>query len=181
MHDRTRELLQHLDASEEGFRDALAAIPATQHDTRPADDVWSAANVMSHLARTEGQVAAFLQRALQKALVDGLPPAAADAGLVLAAMDGAQILDRSVRLVAPDFAAPDPAMIAAVAQQKLDRARVRARELLVSADGLDTSSVRRPHHVLGELTFEQWIAFVGFHQQRHTAQIHELASKLTAG
>lgn len=179
MHDRTRELLLHLDESEAGFRDALAAILTTQHDIRPADDVWSAANVMSHLVRTEGQVTNFLQRALQKALVDGLPPVVAGAGPVLASMDGAQVVDRTTRLVAPDFASPDLAMTAEVAQRKLERARVRTRELLMSADGLDTSGVRRAHHVLGELTFEQWLAFVGFHQQRHAAQVRELASKLT--
>lgn len=178
MHDRTRELLQHLDESEAGFGGALAAIPSTQHDRRPVDDVWSAANVMSHLARTEGQVTNFLQRALQKALDDGLPSLAVGAGSVLASMDRAQIVDRTTRLVAPDFASPDPAMTAEVAQQKLERVRVRTRELLMSVDGLDTSGVRRAHHVLGELTFEQWLGFVGFHQQRHTAQVRELAGKL---
>jgi hypothetical protein len=34
--------------------------------------------------------------------------------------------------------------------------------------------------VLGELNFEQWIVFVGLHQQRHTAQLHELANKLSS-
>jgi hypothetical protein len=130
MHARTTELLRHLDAALAGLFAALAQVPAERRDMRPPGDGWSAANVLSHLARTAGQVAALLQRALQRALADDALPAAAETGSVLA------------------------------------------------GDGLDTSTLRHAHHVLGELTFEQWIEFVGCHQQRHTAQLRDLAERL---
>lgn len=182
MHARTRELLQHLDAAFAVFRDALAAIPAAQRDARPAPGVWSAANVMSHLARTEGQVAAFLQRALQRALADDALPPASDETPVLATMAVAQqVLDRTTPIAAPDFAQPDAAQTAADALSAFETVRTRTRQVLLAGDGLDTTGLVRAHFALGELTFEQWIAFVGLHQRRHAAQLCELAERLAAG
>ena len=178
MHARTVELLQHLDASARGFLAALAAIPLAQHDCRPGANIWSATNVVSHLARTEGQVAAFLQRALRHALANRSLPIASATGSVLATIDSTMLLDRTTPREAPEFAKPDVAMTAVEALQELERARARLREVLLAGDGLETTSVRRLHHVLGELDFEQWIAFAGFHQQRHAAQLVELANKL---
>ena len=180
MHRRTQELLGHLDRSRRVLLDALATIPADRRDARPAAGGWSAANVLSHLARTEGQVAAFLQRALRTALADDALPPAADESSVLASIDEDRLLDRTTRLVAPDFAAPDPEMPADRALAELERARERARQVLLAGDGRDTSSLRRAHHVLGELTFEQWLAFVGLHMQRHAAQLVELGERLAA-
>lgn len=182
MHPRTHELLQHLDAASAAFRDALAAIPAAQQDVRPAGGGWSAANVASHLARTEGQVAAFLQKALQRALADDALPRATDATPVLAGMAAApQVLDRTTRIQAPDFAAPDESLTIGDALRAFESARSRTRQVLLAGDGLDTSGLVRAHFELGELTFEQWIAFVGLHQLRHTDQLRELAERLAAG
>lgn len=178
MHPRTLEVLQHLDVSAKGFLGALKTIPGSQRDRQPAAKIWSAANVTSHLARTEGQVAAFLQRALRLALASRSLPDISAMGSVLETIDDVAVLDRETPLEAPEFAMPDFAMTALVALQELERARARTRQVLLAGDGLDTTSIRRTHHVLGELSFEQWIAFVGLHQQRHTAQLYELASKL---
>lgn len=174
MHERTTELLRHLDDGRRALRAALDAIPPERRDARPDRGGWSAANILSHLARTEGQVAAFLQRMLRRALADApLPPAPA-AGPVLASFDADLVLDRTKKVEAPDFATPDVAMAADEAWSALERARARLRQVLLAGDGLDTSSLRQAHFLFGELTFEQWIAFVGLHERRHTAQLDAL-------
>ena len=156
MHARTLEVLQHLDVAAKGFLDALQAIPERQRDRRLADNIWSAANVASHLARTEGQVAAFLQRALRQALANRSLPVVSATGSVLASVDDVVVLDRTNALEAPEFAMPNFTMTAVVALPELERARARTRQVLLAGDGLDTTSIRRTHHVLGELNFEQW-------------------------
>lgn len=182
LHAITRELQQHLDASRRELLAAVAAVPAADHDRRPHTGGWSVANVLAHLARTEGQIAAFLARALRDAEATApLPPAPAAAGPVLATLDAARLLDRTTRLDAPVFAAPDPDTTAAAATTALERARARLCEVLHAADGRDTAALRRAHHVLGELTFAQWIAFAGYHERRHAAQIRELGATLAAG
>ena len=46
------------------------------------------------------------------------------------------------------------------------------------ADGKDLRPVRQAHFLFGELDFYQWVAFVGFHERRHTAQLREIAAAL---
>ena len=182
LHAITQELQQHLDASRRELLAAVAAVPAADRDRTPRDGGWSVANVLAHLARTEGQIAAFLARALRDAEATApLPPAPAAAGSVLATLDAERLLDRTTRLEAPAFAAPDPATTAATATVALERARARLCAVLHAADGRDTATLRRAHHVLGELTFAQWIAFAGYHERRHTAQVRELGASLMAG
>ena len=176
MFARTQELLQHLAASERTLMDAVDAVPIERRALAPANGGWSVANVLSHLARTEGQIGAFLQRLLRTALADGSLPTANDASPVVPTLPAERLLDRGERLAAPEFALPDAAHDVAAALAALQRARCRLREVLLAADGLDTRRLVRAHHVLGELTFEQWIAFAGFHQQRHAAQIRALAA-----
>ena len=140
------------------------------------------ATVLAPLARAEGRSAAFLARALRDAGATApLPPAPAAAGSVLATRVAERLLDRTTRLEAPAFAAPDPATTAATATVALERARARLCAVLHAADGRDTATLRRAHHVLGELTFAQWIAFAGYHERRHTAQVRELGASLMAG
>jgi len=134
---------------------------------------------LAHLARTEGQIAAFLQRRLRQQLSSGelrdLPTAAPS---ILQNFDRAAVLDRTRRIEAPDFAAPDPSMTAADARTQLDRARQRLQQVLLAADGKDVTAIRQPHHVFGDLTFYQWVAFAGFHEQRHVDQAREVAEAL---
>ena len=59
----------------------------------------------------------------------------------------------------------------------LERARSSLRQVLLAGDGLDTTSLRQAHFLFGELTFEQWVAFVGLHEQRHTAQMRALSAR----
>lgn len=178
MHRRTQELLQHLDQSRQELTNALAPIPAAAWNQQPTAGGWSVANVLSHLARTEGQVAAFLHRALRDALAAGPLPAAPDSADILATLDTTRLLDRTTRFEAPAFAAPDPTMPADAAWHALERARARTHDVLLAGDGIDTRGLQRAHHVLGVLSFEQWLAFVGCHERRHAAQIRDLAPRL---
>ena len=174
MHARTLELLQHLDLGRRALLEVVDAI--ADRDARPAAGRWSATDVLSHLARTEGQIGAFLQRKLRRALADAPLPPAPDRGPVLATLPVDEVLDRRRKVEAPDFAAPDEQMTFDDAWSALERARERLRQVLLAGDGLDTSSLRQAHHVFGDLTFEQWIAFASLHERRHTEQLRELAN-----
>lgn len=179
MHPRTVELLRHLDDARARLTSARDAVPAERRDRRPPGGAWSIGNVLAHLARTEAQVATLLQRKLRTAMADNALPALADPRPLSAALgdfDGERLLDRAQRVAAPESARPDPTQTANEAWQALQDARQRMRQLLLAADGLDTDTLRAPHPLLGELTFVQWVAFVGYHERRHAAQIDELAA-----
>jgi len=178
MHAWTRELLAHLESGREDLRAAVTETPVAARERRPSPSAWSVAEVLSHLARTEGQIAALLQKRSRPLLDGAAPRTLAGEGSVALRFDGAPVLDRAERLAAPAFAAPDPGASLEQAVRKLERARARLVDAVVAVDGLDASGVRQEHHVFGELDLYQWVLFAGFHERRHTAQLREVAAAL---
>ncbi|MGC6486543.1 MAG: DinB family protein [Planctomycetota bacterium] len=179
MHGWTQELLTHLERSREQLLAAVAAVPERSRERSPGAGAWSVANVLAHLARTEGQVAALLEkrsRPLLQARAGASRPSSD--GSIVACFDGAPVLDRSEPLQAPAFAAPDLSMTAAIAERRLSRARARLTSVVVRGDGVDLRRAQQAHHVFGELDFYQWVLFAGYHEQRHAAQVLDVAGAL---
>lgn len=171
-------MLGHLEVGRRELIVVVDAVPVSDHGLCPEVRAWSVANVLSHLARTEGQVAALLQKRSRPLLARDEPRRPAGSGSVADRFDGAPVLDRTTRLEAPAFAAPDPAMTSRAALGRLERSRARLVDAVVAVDGLDASEVRQAHHVFGELDLYQWVFFAGFHERRHTAQLREVAAAL---
>ena len=176
MHGWTNELLAHLSVGRAELLNVMGGIRPRCRALRPPDGRWSAANVLAHLARTEGQIAALLHRRARDAAAVG--PAPSPAPAVVERFDSAAVLDRAARIEAPDFALPDLGTSPEQAARELARARERLETVVIDADGQDMSPVRQAHHLFGELDFYQWVAFAGFHERRHTAQLRELAALL---
>lgn len=181
VHPRTHELLDHLARQRDVLRAALDATAPASRGVRPAPDRWSIAEVLEHLAIVERQVTALLRRGVQKAEAAGPLPDDPDTAPVLPTIDGALLLDRERRVAAGPQVQPKGAVDADAAWQTLAGHRSELLALLAHVDGKRTDSVHAPHPVLGELTFQQWIAFLGYHEARHGAQIravmHELAAR----
>ncbi|MFK7742089.1 MAG: DinB family protein [Planctomycetota bacterium] len=177
MNARTLELSEHLARGRSSLLSALDGIASADRDRQPAPAVWSATQVLAHLGRTEGQIAAFLRRMLYDA---GDLPAASDSALpVLQSMPGQDLLlDRVTRYEAPEFAQPDPTLDFERAFDNCRRVRDRLQDLVDRTDNFDTSAMQQEHHVFGMLQFDHWIAFAGFHEQRHAGQLRELAVAL---
>lgn len=181
VHPRTHELLDHLTRQRDVLRAALDATAPASRSVRPAPDRWSIAEVLEHLAIVERQVTALLRRGVQKAEATGRLPDDPDTAPVLPTIDGALLLDRERRVAAGPQVQPKGAVAAEATWQVLAEQRRELLELLAQVDGKRTDAVQAPHPVLGALTFQQWIAFLGYHEARHAAQIravmHELAAR----
>jgi hypothetical protein len=136
--------------------------------------------VIEHLATVEAQIAALLKRGLRQALANGALPPETDVAPVLPTIDAERLLDRERRIASPSSAQPSRSLGADDAWRALEASRTAVREALLAGDGLATASIRFPHPALGELTFHQWLAFVGFHEARHSAQIRATAAELRA-
>ena len=178
MHPHTLELLSHLAAQRAILRAAFDAAPESLRAIAPAPGRWSVAGVIEHLAVAESGIVALLSRGLRTALANGSLPPDGDTGSVLASIDAAPVLDRERKVTARDALHPNANLDPAAAWQELEAAGKRLREVVLAADGLDTSSVRAPHPVFGELAFAHWVAFVGYHEARHAAQIRQTADEL---
>jgi len=180
VHPRTQELLEHLTTQRTVLREALDATPSGLREQRPAEGRWSIAQVLEHLAIVERQVVALLRRGVQQAHAEGPLPDDAGISPVLPTIDGALLLDRERRVAAGPNVQPTGRVDAEGAWQALERHRAALLELLHGIDGKRTDMVQAPHPVLGTLTLQQWIAFLGFHEARHAAQIRAVMFALGA-
>lgn len=177
MHPRIQELLHHLDSTRERLRQAVDAVPPELRETPPGPRRWSVAEVVEHLSLVERRVVDLLSQYLAAARTGGGLPAETETGSVLDTLDLDLILDRSRPIVASQAGLPR-GLGAAASWAALERARVELREALLSADGMALGEVVHPHPVVGPLNLYQWVAMVGAHQARHTAQVEEIAASL---
>lgn len=170
MHARTFTLLEHLDATRQRLADAFANVPEASRDVRPSPGSWSAGEVLSHLAMIEVSVGEILRRKLRLAIAAEILPTAGEQPRRWRNL-ASKLLDEGMKVEAPDFVVPDGSMSAASAWQSLQASRAKLRQILLAADGKNTETIVSRHVLLGVLTFEEWFGFVGYHEQRHAAQI----------
>jgi hypothetical protein len=97
---------------------------------------------------------------------------------MLGALDGRPVRDRSRKLQAPAIVAPAGGFSRDGSLEALAASREELKRAVAVADGIELREVRHPHVVLGELDLYQWILFVGQHEERHLAQLEEIAAQL---
>ncbi len=160
------------------FERAFAAIPADRVHHSPADGVWTPAQLLWHLAKTERGVARLLER-LDAALgpMDTVPPGPAVRD-VLKLLDQYGFKDRSRKLNAPEGLRP-PSTVDVIAekgrladgrQQLFDIARVSGPRLAL---------LRYDHPFFGAFDGFQWVLMVARHEERHILQLHETLAAAT--
>ena len=170
-------LVADLKSDRDRLRSALDRVPASGRDWRPKPECWSVAGVLEHLAIVE-------QRAVKIVadLVAAAPPIADGSPGTIEPMvfDRTLLRDRTQRVMAPEMIQPTGRVSAEEAWASLEHSRVALIEAIRGGEGRDLSAVSRVHPRLGPLNGYQWIAAIGGHEERHAAQIDEIAVQLRA-
>jgi hypothetical protein len=176
MNPRINELIDFLDRERADLDRAIAIVPREKQSTKPAPDVWSAAEVVNHLAITDQRVTSLLVRITEEAKAKGTRPDA-ETSPILPTIDIRKVLDRTSRIRNPRG---DPAEDCKLADglAGLDSARKELKAFLTQPDLPDLKSVSAPHPFFGPLTGYEWVAFMAAHTPRHADQIREIAGRL---
>jgi hypothetical protein len=178
MHPRIQELIDYLDRERQYLGEVIAEFPAAHAETKPAPDVWSAADVVHHLAIIEQRIGALIAARIAEARGAGVAPDSATDPIV-PTIRVSHILDRTQRIRNPrgdpQTALPMDAAIAA-----LDQARRDFKATLRADDLPDLSQISAPHPAFGPLNGYEWVAFTAAHTRRHADQISALAMTFTA-
>ncbi|HEX8456198.1 MAG TPA: DinB family protein [Pyrinomonadaceae bacterium] len=160
-----------------------------QQRFRPADNAWSIAEIIEHLAMLEHQMVQLIGMLLKKS--EGASAAATTAttdgdGATEAAASNAPgfqpfSLDsfiervRDEKLTAPEQVRPSGGVSLAEGLVNLRRTRAALEDLrprLESATNLGAATYAHP--AFGEFNSAQWLAFIGLHEGRHLRQIENL-------
>src|SRR5438067_13748634 len=105
MHQRIQELFAYLSVRRESLSEAVDAVPPPLRERRPADDRWSVAEVLEHLALVEARFAKVLGDRLAEARASGLA-AEQETSSIVPSYDLSGILDRTTKHAAPEVVRP---------------------------------------------------------------------------
>lgn len=179
MHPRMEEVINYLDRERAALREAVERVPAELRDKQPGPDRWSVAQVLQHLGIIERRVAIGMSKWVGDAHQDAVGPET-DTSSVMNSLPTELIKDRTTRRNAPDEVRPTGDVDAKTAWATLESAREKLRSAFLTGDGFALGKVVQPHPIFGAINLYQWMLFVGSHEERHTAQVNEIAEQLSA-
>ena len=179
MHPRSQEVVNYLDQTRTEMREAVESVPANARDQKPADDQWSVAQVLDHVAIVHNMVARSVGKWIAEAQSRGLGPETSNSSL-LNTIPSERVLDRSRKVQAPERIQPRNDIDAETAWREFEQAQDNLRAAFLTGDGLALDQVVQPHPVLGPINVYQWTLFNGSHEARHALQIREIGERFTS-
>lgn len=173
---RINELIDYLDRERADLDRAIATVPADRHTQRPSAEAYSVAEVVNHLAITDGRITALLTKVTGEAKGHGASPDD-ETSPILPKIKVSHILDRTTKIRNPR-ADPAPGCNVQDGLVALDAARNNLKTLLRQPDLPDLGGVTAPHPAFGPLTGYEWVAFIAAHTHRHADQIREIGGQV---
>lgn len=165
--DRDR-VLSHLHGTRKLTLDATAGLTEAQWKFKPADDKWSIAEVVEHLALAERALLAMTQKTLASPSQLEPPKERPADEMILKMMPS-----RDNKFKAPDFLVPTGRF--GSGQKALDEL-IKARA--VSLDFVRQTNADLRHHysqsAFGPIDGVQWLFYMSAHNERHLGQIAEI-------
>ena len=173
MERQVADLLRLLDDSHAALRTAVDAVPPARRHQKPASGGWSVAEVLEHVALVDARFAQVVAAAIAAAPAEG--SGEPGLGAPLDDMFRARVTDRSEKRQAPEVSTPTGTMDSDAAWAAIEQAHARFRATLAECSGRALGGVRATHPRWGSLTVCQYAELFAGHEQRHAAQIREIA------
>lgn len=150
--------------------DAVNGLSDEELNWKASEDKWSVRQVLEHLYLMEGAVTKTIQSQLTKEETHETTGKPIE-----------RTVDRSTKVDAPDFATPgDSFATAAELKDKLNASHTSLQQLEDTVPTEQLKARSYPHPVFGDMSLDQWIPFVGYHELRHIEQIQEVKEAMIA-
>ena len=171
LHPRIAEVVGALRDAQHDMQTLLDLVPAALAEQRPANDRWSAAEVVEHLAMVEEGTGRLIGTLLKQVAGTSDP----DTAPIAPTLDRFGVADATTRPIeAPPSVSPGGTLTLADALARQTAARERVVGALIAASGRALGSVTYAHPVLGALDGYQWALFLAQHQRRHFPQLRAI-------
>ena len=163
--------VEKLSRTQQGLLAAADAVSATDWQTPPDANSWSAAHLVAHLCQVERSVLGYADRVIRKTPFH--VPYLQRLHVPFLVVEKRLIRRKSPIPIDPELLAGKEAMLA-----ELRSVRGRTLSFLDQTHDRDLSVYYWPHPFLGKLNFYNWFTFIAAHQVRHTKQMVEIAKNL---
>jgi len=164
--------VEKLSRTQQDLLAAADAVSATDWQTPPDANSWSAAHLVAHLCQVERSVLGYADRVIRKAPFH--VPYLQRLHVPFLVVEKRLIRRKSPIAIDAELFAGKEAMLA-----ELRSVRGRTLSFLDETQDRDLSVYYWPHPFLGKLNFYNWFTFIAVHQVRHTKQMVEIAKNLT--
>ena len=174
------QILEAIDETRGRLYLTVEDLSAERQNARPAEDKWSARDVVEHLSILEDRLVRMMGVMLVKA--EALSAPSTPSTEVPVKMEPFN-LDRFIeqarveKYVAPEAIRPAGTETISDLLDKMRRSREDLRALRPRIEATDLSAFTYPHPVFGPLNFYHWLAFIGIHEERHLRQIKSVLSE----
>jgi DinB superfamily len=178
LHPRIQELIDYLAEHRHRLHEAVASVPPSLRERKPAPDRWSVAEVVEHVSMVEQRVAALLTRKVLAARAEGVGPDPETGSVVSTYADPYVVVDRSRKISAPAPVHPTGAVDTTAGTEALVQSHAALVSSLQNANGVNLAPLTATHPALGLLNMYHWVVSVALHDDRHAAQIREIGASL---
>jgi uncharacterized damage-inducible protein DinB len=144
---------------------AVDGLSDEEINRKPAENVWSIAQVLEHLYLVERALASQMKHGLLEENEEPFPDKPIQ-----------RVLDRTVRMMVPNPALEpktEPQSLADL-KEKLERTRQNFLDVIATYDPETLARRALLHAGFGLLSLKQWIEFIALHEKRHIEQIKEI-------
>jgi hypothetical protein len=176
MTKKIQEIVDKISAERGSLLDSVAGLSESQLDYKPAEDQWSIADILHHLALADEANVKLAGLFLRQSREQGFASDASPDASVLDCMDKHKDALTSTRAKAPDRVTPLSHLPAAESMARLRASREKLLESMRQLAAFDLNYASFPHPLLGPMNAYQWFVLAGFHETRHTAQIERIKS-----
>ncbi|APC47369.1 DinB family protein [Virgibacillus halodenitrificans] len=143
-------------------------LTAEHLNQKPSKNEWSIKEILEHLYLMEGAITESIQKQLASPEIN-----------VVKEKPIELTVNRDTKVDAPSFAVPseDYATLDEL-KEKLAYTHGNLEKLVENEDKMAMKNKAFPHPVFGDMSLDQWIPFIAYHEMRHTDQIKEVKKKL---
>lgn len=162
--------MENLNRVREEILKSISNLTDEQLNESVADGSWSIAQVLEHLYIMEVNIAKQILVALNQK--EHEEPGSFPLHVVV---------DRTKKIEAPDYLIPTGNFLTLIElKEKLAASRASLEKITQEHNEEELNQKTFAHRRFGVLTLNQWIALIGYHEQRHIAQIEEIKEALTS-
>jgi hypothetical protein len=178
LHPRIEELIEYLTEHRRALHEAVASVPSSLRERKPAPDRWSVAQVVEHVSLVEQRVATLLARQVTAARASGLGPDPDTSSVVSTYAAPHVVVDRTNKISAPALVQPTGTLDSTTGTEALVQAHAAMMSSLQNANGVNLEPLMATHPALGPLNMYHWVVSLALHDDRHAAQIREIGQSL---
>lgn len=159
------------------LEDLIRPLSIPQLAFRPAAEAWTICEIVEHLVLVESRLIRFVNISVQKAerstpVGTSIPPFAASIRDGIERNDYHQVRTRS------EFE-PSGKVPVSESLQRLQEIQQQLFGLRPTLERVDLTKIRFDHWLLGPMPLNEWVPFIGVHEERHLDQVRALIATPT--